>query len=177
MREPLDGAKLAAALEALGRKARGPGRIYLTGGATALMMGFRAMTKDLDIKLQPEPDGVFEAIRDVKEALSVNIELAAPDHFIPAVPGWEDRSIFIVRHGQVDFFHYDPVGQALAKISRGHVQDLGDVRAMFAAGLFDVDALLSASRSIEPALIRYPALDPATFIAKVAAMVASLTAG
>lgn len=177
MREPLDGPKLAATLEALGRKARGPGRIYLTGGATALMMGFRAMTKDLDIKLQPEPDGVFEAIRDVKDALSVNIELAAPDHFIPAVPRWEDRSIFIARHGQVDFFHYDPLGQALAKISRGHVQDLGDVRAMFAAGLFDSAELLEATRAIEPALIRYPALDAPSFVAKVEAMVAALTAG
>jgi hypothetical protein len=174
MREPLDGAKLAATLTALGQRARGPGRIYLAGGATALMMGIRAMTKDLDIKLQPEPAGVFEAIRDVKEALAVNIELAAPDDFIPAVPGWQERSLFIVRHGQVDFFHYDPLGQALAKISRGHVQDLGDVRAMFALGLFDLASLTDAARAIEPALIRYPALDPATFRAKVEAMVAAL---
>lgn len=55
MREPLDGAKLAATLTALGQRARGPGRIYLAGGATALMMGIRAMTKDLEIKLQTEP--------------------------------------------------------------------------------------------------------------------------
>lgn len=177
MRDPLDVTKLVATLAALGQRARGPGRIYLTGGATALMLGFRAMTKDLDIKLEPEPEGVFEAIRDVKEALSVNIELAAPDHFIPAVPGWQDRSLFIARHGQVDFFHYDPLSQALAKISRGHVQDLRDVRDMFAHGLFDTAALSHAARTIEPALIRYPALDPATFLGKVDALVAALATG
>ena len=174
MRDPLDVTKLAATLVALGQRARGPGRIYLTGGATALMMGFRQMTKDLDIKLDPEPEGVFEAIRDVKEVLSVNIELAAPDHFIPAVPGWQDRSLFIARHGQVDFFHYDPLSQALAKISRGHVQDLQDVRDMLAHGLFDASALSQAARTIEPAMIRYPALDPATFLRKVDALAAAL---
>jgi hypothetical protein len=69
----------------------------------------------------------------LKEQLGTNLELAAPDDFIPALPGWGDRSRYIGREGVVDFFHYDPYGQALAKIERGHAQDLADVREMFRA--------------------------------------------
>jgi hypothetical protein len=32
---------------------------------------------------------------------------AAPSHFIPELPGWETRSLFIAREGLVSFYHYD----------------------------------------------------------------------
>ena len=74
-------------MEALGQRVKGPGTIYLTGGATALLFGWRAKTIDVDIKADPEPQGLFEAIAELKESLDANVELASPDLFIPEVPG------------------------------------------------------------------------------------------
>src|ERR1035437_3780964 len=127
MRAETDKARLEEFMVALGRRVRGAGRIYLTGGATAVLHGWRSMTIDIDLKADPEPPGFFEALAILKDELDVNIELACPDQFIPAIPGWRERSLFISRHGPLDFFHYDPYGQALAKLQRRHDRDLRDV--------------------------------------------------
>jgi hypothetical protein len=95
------------------------------------------------------------------------VELASPDQFIPAIPGWRERSLFIAHHGFLDFFHYDPYGQALSKLQRGHDRDLQDVRAMLSEMLITQDRLREMFTLIKPQLIRYPALDPATFEAAV----------
>lgn len=171
MRPELDAPRVHALLRALGERARGPGRIYMTGGTTAVLVGWRASTVDADLKLDPEPRGVFEAIRDVKIELEVNIELASPEDFLPPLPGWRDRSVFIARHGAVDFFHYDPYAQALAKISRGHGRDLDDVRAMVTRGMVELVELSRLYDAIESELVRYPALDAAVLRAKVRAFV------
>jgi len=89
-------------MEELGRRARGPGRIYLTGGATALIFGWRESTVDADLKLDPEPAGIFEAIAQIKEELEMNVELASPDQFIPPVPEWRERSTYIARYPAID---------------------------------------------------------------------------
>ena len=167
MRSEMDKAKLEAFMVALGQRVRGAGAIYLTDGATALWYGWRAMTIDVDIKPDPEPAGLFEALATLKNELDINIELAAPDQFIPALAGWRDRSLFIARHGQIEFFHYDPYGQALAKLSRRYERDLVDVRAMLAESLITTDELREKFASIEPQLIRYPALDADVFRANV----------
>lgn len=146
---------------------RGPGRIYLTGGATAVLHGWREMTIDIDLKAEPEPAGFFEAIAQVKESESVNVELASPDDFIPEVPGWRDRSEWITREGQVDFYHYDFYAQALSKLERGHGRDLIDVRAMLANGLVQRERLRTYFTEIESQLLRYPAIDPAAFRERV----------
>lgn len=168
MRSETDRAKLEAFLEALGNRVWGGGRIYLAGGATALLYGWRAMTVDIDLKPDPEPPGLFEAIailKDefLKDELDVNVELASPDEFIPAVPGWGERSLFIARHGPIDFFHYDPYGQALSKLQRRHDRDLLDARFLLEKGMVRVDELRQMFVLIEPQLIRYPAIDPASF--------------
>lgn len=163
-------------MERLGREARGPGRIYLVGGASAVLIGWRGTTVDVDLKLHPEPAGVFGAIAQAavfgaiaqaKDALGINIELSAPDDFIPPLPGWEARSPFIARHGQIDFLHYVFYAQALAKIERGHRQDLADVGAMHRLDLIEPAALLRLFESIVPALDRYPALDADLFALRV----------
>ena len=151
------------------RRARGEGRVYLTGGASAVLVGWRGLTVDVDIKLDPEPDGAFEAIALAKEALNMNIELAAPDDFIPPLPGWRKRSVFIASAEGVEFLHYDFHAQALAKIERGHEQDLRDVDAMRARNLVGPERLVALFRAIEPELIRYPALDAGYFRGQVAA--------
>lgn len=91
------------------------------------------------------------------------MELASPDEFIPAVPGWRERSLFIARHGWIDFFHYDPYGQALSKLQRRHDRDLTDARFLLEKGLIRVPELRKMFVLIEPELIRYPAVDPGSF--------------
>jgi hypothetical protein len=163
MRPPVDIARLNEFMAAMGRKTKGPGSIYLTGGATALLHGWRAMTVDVVIKADPEPSGYFEAIASIKDDLSLNVELASPSDFIPELPGWRQRSLFIARHGLIDFYHHDPYGQALSKLERAHSRDLADVDAMLRDGLIKKPLLLDLFRQIEANLIRYPALDPASF--------------
>jgi len=167
MRDPVQSNKLHALMEAFGKRVKTAGRIYLTGGATALLHGWRQMTIDVDLKADPEPQGFFEAIATLKDELSINIELASPSDFIPELPDWKSRSIFIARHGLIDFFHYDPYSQALSKLERGHTRDLADVKAMLDIGLIRSTTLLAFFEEIEPRLIRYPALDPKSFRASV----------
>ncbi|MGH7651000.1 MAG: hypothetical protein ACREMS_04070 [Gemmatimonadaceae bacterium] len=63
----------------------------------------------------------------------------------------------------MEFFHYDPYGQALSKLQRGHDRDLRDVRALVDSGLVDVKTLGARFREIEPLLTRYPAIDADSF--------------
>ena len=163
MRAPLDASRLHSFMEEMGRSTRGPGRIFLVGGATALLLGIREQTIDVDIKIDPEPAGVFEAIAVLKDRMSINVELAAPDQFMPALPGWRERSEFIARFGQIDFYHYDFYGQALAKILRGHRRDLEDVRALVHLGKVAPPRLQELFDSVEAEAIRYPAIDVADF--------------
>ncbi len=91
------------------------------------------------------------------------MELVSPAHFIPELPGWEERSRFIGRHGRTSFFHYDFYAQALAKIERGEVKDQADVAEMLKRGLIDTGRAWELFERIEPMLYRYPDLDPASF--------------
>jgi len=127
MREIANKERTLALLQHLGQQAKGPGRVYLTGGSTAVMIGWRETTMDVDLKLAPEPSGIFQAIAEAKDSLNINIELASPDLFIPELPGWQDRSKHITSVGNVEFYHYDLYSQALAKIERSHERDLRDV--------------------------------------------------
>ena len=167
MRSESDKSKIESFMAAVGKQVRGKGRIYLTGGATAALHGWRTMTIDIDIKPDPEPAGVFEAIALLKEELDINVKLACPDQFIPALPGWRERSLFIALHGLVEFYHYDPYGQALAKLQRGHERDWQDIQSFLRQRLIQVDRLRELFHLIEPQLIRYPAIDPAAFRAAV----------
>lgn len=173
MRPPVTGKKIESLMAALGRAATGPGAIFFTGGVTALLHGWRETTIDINLKARPEPSGFFEALADLKERENVNIELASPDDFIPELPGWRERSQFIGRHGEIDFYHYDPYAQALAKIERGHTRDMTDAESMVAAGLVDRAKLLELFAKIEPGLIRYPAIKAEVFRRKVERFVAS----
>lgn len=150
-------------MEDLGRRARTPGRIYLTGGASALLFGWRETTVDIDLKLEPESNEILRALPELKEVFELNIELTAPEHFIPPLPGWRERSPFIKREGPLDYYHYDFYSQALSKLERGHGRDKTDVDAMIARGLVRPAELLGFYNAIEPELYRYPAIDPPSF--------------
>lgn len=147
-------------MQALGREARGSGCIYFTGGASALLIGWRSSTVDVDIRLDPEPPGIFQAIAKLKRELNINIELASPQDFLPPLPGWRGRSVFIGKQGQISFYHYDFIAQALSKLSRGFDRDIKDVQAMYEQKLFSLKELRDCFESIAPELIRFPYLNP-----------------
>jgi hypothetical protein len=68
-------------------------------------------------RFEPDDDVLLRALPELKERLDVNIELVSPGDFIPAVPGWRDRSPFVCRVDTIDVHHLDPYSQALAKVA------------------------------------------------------------
>ena len=167
MRELADASRIQSFMRALGQAAAAPGRVLFTGGATAVLLGWRQSTIDVDIKLVPDQDAILRAIPALKESLDINVELASPDDFIPVREGWADRSPFVAQEGRLTFHHFELVSQALAKIERGHAQDLTDVRTMLERGLISPNNC-EPIRAIAPGLYRYPAIDPAAFARAVA---------
>ena len=132
-----------------------------------MLLGFREQTIDIDIKLDPEPEGVFEAIPRLKNELDLNVELASPDDFIPATSDWREKSPLIVSVGGVQYFHYDLTLQALAKLERNHEQDVEDVKSLVRGGYVTAEGLIRIFGEIEPQLLRYPAIDAKDFSKKV----------
>jgi len=105
----------ALAVRRLGDAATTQTTIYLTGGATAVLFGWRETTIDVDLKLVPDQHELLREIPRLKEKLQLNVELATPSDFIPVPAGWEERSSFILREGRLSFHHFDLAVQALAK--------------------------------------------------------------
>jgi hypothetical protein len=174
MREKVSAEAIERFMKALGRAGRSRARIYFVGGVSAVLLGWRETTIDIDLKLVPEVNEILKALPDLKERLQVNVELASPDDFIPPLPGWEERSGFIAREGEIDFFHYDFYAQALAKIERGHNTDLLDVRQMIDLGLVEPSRLLEFFSRIEDQMYKYPAIDVKSFRNAVEQFVQSL---
>lgn len=154
----------------LAQSATSPGLVYFSGGASAVLLDWRASTIDIDFKMDPEQDAIYRAIPDLKEQLDINVELASPDDFIPPLPGWRERSVFIAREGNVFFHHYDFYAQALSKIERRHTRDVFDVEEMIHQNMVDPPILMEYFNAIEPDLYRYPSIDPPTFRGAVEAV-------
>lgn len=155
-------------MRSLGAAARADALVYMTGGATAVLLGWRETTIDVDIAaVVPESDELLGALPRLKDELQVNVELASPADFIPAPAGWEDRSLFIVREGRLSYYHLDPYSQALAKLERAHTQDLEDVEAMLERELVEPGRALEYYEEIEALLYRFPAVDAASFRRRV----------
>ena len=167
MRALADAERIRRFMRALGAEAAEDGAVYFTGGATAVLLGWRASTLDVDILLIPEQESVLRAVPQLKNELQVNVELASPRDFIPVPDGWEDRSIFAAREGRLSFYHFDPYAQALAKIERGHAQDLEDVQALLERELVEPSRVLTYLGEVADELYRYPAVDAASFRKRV----------
>lgn len=173
MRPPVDEQLIRAFAKELGRRARGPVRVYLTGGSTAVLEGWRESTVDVDLRFEPETDELLRELPALKERLGMNIELASPPDFIPELPGWRERSPYLFHEGNVAIHHFDLYSQALSKIERGFDQDLADVHSMLAGRLVEPARLRALHDEIEPYLYRYPAIDPATFRRRLDALLAT----
>jgi len=152
---------------ALDAAAEQEGACYLTDGATAVLLGWRPTTIDVDLKLVPEQDSVMRVIPRLKDELQVNVEFASPGDFIPLPAGWEERSLPAEQGRKLSFRHFDPYSQALAKLERDHARDREDLRALVRFSLVDPPRLRACFAEIEPLLYRFPAIDPPAFRARV----------
>ena len=163
MRELADRERIERFMNAFGRMATTSVRVYLVGGTTAVLLGWRTSTVDVDLVIRPEDDVMLRAIPVLKNTLQINVELASPADFIPVPSGWEDRGTFVKDVSRAAFYHFDLYAQALSKVERGHRQDIEDVRAMLDRGLIDSQRAMEYFARIEPDLYRFPAIDPETF--------------
>jgi hypothetical protein len=107
MRSNIDPQKIKQLMQALGREAQGSGCIYFTGGASALLIGWRSATVDIDIRLDPQPPGIFQAIAKLKQELNINIELASPQDFLPPLPCRRDRRLIFIPIWVIGIFSRD----------------------------------------------------------------------
>ena len=163
MRQKVERARLEEFLHALAAEADDQVRIYLTGGASAVFLGWRSSTIDVDLRIEPQSDRILRAIPALKEQLSINVELASPGDFIPEPPGWETRSEFIMQDRMASFYHFDFYAQALSKIERFHERDILDVKEMLVRRLIDPQRLRELFDAIVPQLYRFPAVSPDAF--------------
>lgn len=132
-------------------------RVYVVGGGTAVLSGWRAATIDAD--LYSERDEVFRDVQAIKERLALNIEFARPEQFVPPLAGSAERHVFVERVGDIDFFHYDPYAQLLSKIVRGFRKDLIDAEHFLRSGMVDAGRFRELVRDIpETEYARYPNL-------------------
>jgi hypothetical protein len=166
----VDAARVEAFMEAAGRAAAEEGVCFLVGGATAVLVGWRDSTIDVDIRLEPAQESVLRCLEALKQEQQINVELASPRDFVPLPAGWRARSPTIRRVGRLTFCHFDLYSQALAKLERGHTLDLADVAAMLELGLVEREVLRRMYDEIEPELFRFPAIDRTSFRAAVEAL-------
>ena len=76
MRRLVDAERLHALMRALGGRTDVETTCYLTGGATAVLLGWRDSTIDVDMLFAPENDQLLRAIPELKEELELNDDLS-----------------------------------------------------------------------------------------------------
>ena len=141
-------------------------RIYLVGGGTAVLEGWRESSIDAD--LYAKQDDIFRDVQGIKERLHLNIEFARPEDFVPPLEGTESRHVFIETVGRVSFYHYDPYAQLLSKVVRGFARDLADARAFIASGMVDPEQFRQLVAAVPESIYsKYPRLSSAAVRAAV----------
>jgi hypothetical protein len=161
MRHNLTRETLRALMNEVARAApRGSARrVFLLGGGTAVLEGWRDSTIDAD--LHADDVGVFGNIQRIKERVGVNVEFVRPEDFVPPLNGSEDRHVFIETIRDVSFYHYDPYAQLLSKVVRGFARDTQDAENLVGSGMVDGQRFRQLVASIpQSAYASYPALSP-----------------
>jgi hypothetical protein len=82
--------------------------------------------------------------------------------------------VWIAKHGQIDFYHYDYYSQALAKIARGFDRDLRDAAMLLTSGRISEPELLRLFEVITPAMVRFPNINPKVFRSKLDSFIGSV---
>jgi hypothetical protein len=162
MRAELTRERLVSLMKELARTApkRGAYRVYFVGGGTAVYLGWRSSSIDVD--LFSDQDVVFRDIQEIKERLNINIEFARPEDFVPPLKGTADRHVFIDAVGSIMFYHYDPYAQLFSKVVRGFRRDIEDALKFVRSGMVDLGRFRSLVTAIpDSAYVRYPSLSRA----------------
>ena len=176
MREELTRERLLLLMKELARTAprRGSYKVYFVGGGTAVYLGWRQATIDVD--LFSDRDDVFRDIQGIKERLNMNIEFARPEDFVPPLRGTSGRHLFIDKVGSIAFYHYDPYAQLFSKVVRGFQRDIDDAREFMSSGLVDAGKLRSLVTAIpDSAYARHPNLSRAGVETAVEGFLAEMT--
>jgi predicted nucleotidyltransferase len=130
-------------------------------------MGIRqGSTEDIDVEVRSaNEDEMLEAIRRLKDTLSINIELASPADFMPVPEQWEMNAIYVGRYGSIDVFYFDFYSIALSKIERGNTRDINDVKLLIRQGVITLAELDAVFNKILPRVGKppYKKLDPKEF--------------
>jgi hypothetical protein len=171
MRPDVDRDRVLELLAALGRRLRAPHTLYLVGGSSAVLVGWRASTRDVDLRPEPDSDELLRLISDLKNLLDINIELASPLDFLPELDGWRARSPFVGTWGQLQVRHLDFRLQALSKLERGLEVDLDDVRTMLERELVTAAELHDGFEAMRAQLFRFPGVDAERFSRRLAGVV------
>ena len=175
MRARLTREGLLALMRELARSVRSQRhyRIYLVGGGTAVLEGWRESSIDAD--LYAKQDDIFRDVQSIKERLNLNIEFVRPEDFVPPLEGSDTRHVFIETVGRVSFYHYDPYAQLLSKVVRGFARDVTDAKAFVTSGMVDPDRFRNLVQSIpESVYSKYPRLSSAAVRAAVDDFLSSL---
>lgn len=136
---------------------RGAYHVYLVGGGTAVYLGWRSSSIDVD--LFSDQEVIFRDIQRIKEHLNINIEFARPEDFVPPLDGTADRHVFIEKVGAISFHHYDPYSQLFSKVVRGFERDLEDARKFVNSGTVDPIQFRKLIAKIpDTAYARYPSI-------------------
>lgn len=87
LRSEADAARIRALPSRVGPSRGSCNADVLTGGATAVLEGWRSSTVDIDVCFEPDSDAALQRIAVLKEELSLNVELASPLDFLPGLEG------------------------------------------------------------------------------------------
>lgn len=142
-------------LDQIGQCFRYPGRLYLVGGSSLILVGAKISTLDIDLKLDVSSEHYDELIRCLNEIgrrSQIPIEQASPDQFIPLPAGYKERHQYVGRFGSLDVYHFDFYSVALSKLLRGNDKDFDDVAEMARQNLIEAGQLRSYYLELLPQL-------------------------
>lgn len=146
-------------LEQLGRCYRHPGRLFLVGGSSLILVAAKISTLDIDLQFDV-PGQYYEefvqCLREISRRHRLSVEQASPEQFIPLPDGYQNRHQFIGRYGSLDVFHFDFYSVALSKLHRGNEKDYADVLQMVAQNLI---TLLELRRQFQEVLPKLESFD------------------
>ena len=162
--------ELTEFLNQLARCYRHPGRLYLVGGSSLILVSSKVSTLDIDLKIEISAEHHSEFIRCLRQVsrhLQVPVEEASPDQFIPLPSGYATRHRFIGRYGSLDVFHFDFYSIALSKIYRGNEKDFDDVTQMIRQNVIELASLKEYFTTILPQVETFNlSADPIDFLRK-----------
>jgi hypothetical protein len=153
LRQKVDRERIKLFFQSLANRFRRPGKIYLVGGTSLVFEELRLQTVDIDVVIEVSPADhgkLIQAIRELKDELSINVEEASPGDFIPLPSGYQNRHEYLERIGTIDVLHFDLYSTALSKIERGREQDLVDVLALLRVGRIEWTTLVDLFKEILP---------------------------